>query len=293
MTRRLRALASAAATLASPSAVGEPVLRVAQPSAAHAAALLASGTPAVLVDALSGWPALELTPALLAERFGDTVVPVELSRAKADYRHAQHPHPAACVHTPPSAFMRVANVGLTRRDSRRRSNFVAGEEMTLRSFVRAYLGGVARSSTTWQGYLAQHALFDRTPELHALAPPPPLVPPSATRNIWLGPAGIATPLHCDPYHNLFCQLHGRKRVRLYAASQAAQLFPFAPPAPRVLHNTSRVDDPDAPAAAFAGFERVPFWRADLAPGECLLLPRGVWHHVRAVDDALSISFWWL
>ena len=26
------------------------------------------------------------------------------------------------------------------------------------------------------------------------------------RSIWLGPKGTQTPLHCDPYHNLLCQV---------------------------------------------------------------------------------------
>lgn len=26
------------------------------------------------------------------------------------------------------------------------------------------------------------------------------------RSVWLGPKGTQTPLHCDPYHNLLCQV---------------------------------------------------------------------------------------
>jgi hypothetical protein len=46
---------------------------------------------------LDDWPALRWTPASLAARFGDVVVPVELSVGGADYRHAHHPDPRACV----------------------------------------------------------------------------------------------------------------------------------------------------------------------------------------------------
>ena len=41
----------------------------------------------------------------------------------------------------------------------------------------------------------------------------PLGPPFAElgqrmhqRSVWLGPRGTQTPLHCDPYFNLFCQV---------------------------------------------------------------------------------------
>ena len=121
------------------------------------------------------------------------------------------------------------------------------------------------------------------------------------RRVWLGPAGSATPLHRDPYHNLFCQAAGRKRFRLYAATQAPALYAFAPPAPDVLRNTSRVNvrlEDDAPppdaraAAAFPRFAAEPYWAVDLAPGEALAMPAGTWHAVLALDAFLSVSYWW-
>ena len=33
-------------------------------------------------------------------------------------------------------------------------------------------------------------------------------------------------------------------------------------------------------------------RAELAPGDALYVPRGVWHHVRTVADSLSTNCWW-
>ena len=187
--------------------------------------------------------------------------------------------------------------------------------MPLRAFVQQFVQprdddalaqDAAAPQLRWRGYLAQHALLERLPALGVEAPPPRCLPAArADRRVWLGPAGTATPLHRDPYHNLFCQLHGRKRLRLYAASQAAALYPFEQPA--ALRLASRVDVdlaerlPDSgaaaaaaarSAAAFPAFAAAPFWQAELAPGEALAMRAGVWHAVLALDPSLSVSFWW-
>jgi lysine-specific demethylase 8 len=204
------------------------------------------------------------------------------------------------------------------RAARRRARFVSGEEMPLAAFVNTFLpddaaAAAADDSSTpaangqWRGYLAQHALLDRLPELGAEAPVPGGYIPAERRplrQLWLGPEGTTTPLHRDPYHNLFCQARGVKRLRLYAAAQAQALYPFT--APHALRNTARVEalrggaagggedatQAVAAAAAFPAFAGAPYWEVELARGEALALPAGVWHAVRAMSTSLSVSYWW-
>ena len=38
------------------------------------------------------------------------------------------------------------------------------------------------------------------------------------RNVWIGPVGSHTPLHTDPYHNLYCQIKGSKLIQLIDSS---------------------------------------------------------------------------
>lgn len=58
-------------------------------------------------------------------------------------------------------------------------------------------------------YLAQRDVAEVLPEVAANVPDAPPFPGLAERlhqrSVWLGCAGTLTPLHHDPYHNLFCQ----------------------------------------------------------------------------------------
>lgn len=58
-------------------------------------------------------------------------------------------------------------------------------------------------------YLAQRDVAEVLPELAAnipeASPFPGLAARLHQRSVWLGCAGTQTPLHHDPYHNVFCQ----------------------------------------------------------------------------------------
>ena len=46
-------------------------------------------------------------------------------------------------------------------------------------------------------------------------------------NAWFGPEGTVSPLHHDPYHNLFAQVVGQKYWKLFDYSETPFLYPLA------------------------------------------------------------------
>ena len=145
-------------------------------------------------------------------------------------------------------------------------------------------------------------------------------------NIWFGPAWTISPLHHDPYHNILCQVVGKKYVRLYAPEDSHRLYPKGweeAPGNRdsareladggKVHgmgegaavdfidnsNNSNIDVTDlmlSPAedwdAVYPGISEVPYVECVLEAGEALYIPVGWWHYVRSCSVGISVSFWW-
>jgi hypothetical protein len=109
-------------------------------------------------------------------------------------------------------------------------------------------------------------------------------------NLWIGPAGTIARLHRDLADNIHVLVRGRKRVTLVSPRQSALVYPNG-----VLErfpNGCRVDieRPD-----FVGFPRLREVRSlvtELEPGDAVYIPRGWWHHVRTLETAISVNFWW-
>lgn len=166
------------------------------------------------------------------------------------------------------------------------------------------------------GYLAQHDLFAQIPALrndicipdycytNPPAPPPP--PPRESKipkldepllNAWFGPPGTVSPLHTDPYHNILCQVVGRKYVRLYDPAESGKLYPRGTEDGGVdMSNTSLVDveggDAECGERRFPLFGTARYVETVLGEGECLYIPVGWWHYVRSLTVSFSVSFWW-
>ena len=80
-----------------------------------------------------------------------------------------------------------------------------------------------------------------------------------------------TPLHRDPYFNLFCQIFGAKRIQLVHPSQSSDVQPFS--SPIVLRNTSEIDMDEVDARVGDNKTGQP-WDVTLQPGEILYIPKG-------------------
>ena len=160
-------------------------------------------------------------------------------------------------------------------------------------------------------YLAQHDLFAQIPSLRndiyipdlCYSSPPvtngkPVVQlEEPLLNAWFGPAGTISPLHTDPYHNILCQVVGKKYVRLYSPDQTSSLYPRDIEDGIDMSNTSRIPleliemsmgaDDDFPL-----FDEAQYIETILYEGDSLYIPAGWWHYVRSLSISFSVSFWW-
>ncbi|GAB7328410.1 hypothetical protein MBLNU13_g00382t1 [Cladosporium sp. NU13] len=245
-------------------------------------------TPLLLVDTINDWPAVETwqNPGHLLRLTlgGRRCVPIEIGET---YTHA---------------------------DWRQ-------EIMPFRKFMHDYLSPVDPKEI---GYLGQHNLFHQIPKLQQdiripdycyTAPPEgtlasrlgiPVVPPvdEPQKNVWLGPKGTRTPLHTDPYHNIFCQVVGHKYVRIYPPEATESVYPRGEDENGINEsNTSeveiRLDRRQANNVIVEDAEGFPlfmsqtnYYEVIVGPGECLYIPAGWWHYIESLTASYSVSFWW-
>ena len=101
--------------------------------------------------------------------------------------------------------------------------------------------------------------------------------------LWFGPAGTVTPLHHDTSNILMAQVVGRKRHRVIPASEWQYVY----------NSNGVFSDVDCERP---DLDRYPKFRGAtvidvvLEPGEVLFMPVGWWHHVRALEVGMTVSF---
>jgi Cupin-like domain len=198
----------------------------------------------VLRGAASQWPAAQWTMESLRERVGSAVVPVHTGRWKR-------------------AGWRITREGKT-------------TPMRAADYLTDLLEGRAT------GYLAGFELLRAVPSLRADLVFPD-TGPLTTDVVWIGPAGMSTPIHFDFVPNIYAQLAGQKRWRLWRPERSLQpkfagLGGFA---------MSALDAGDGPDAAGP-----PDLDITLDAGDVLLLPSNWWHRVDTLTDSIAVNRWW-
>ncbi|KAK6518634.1 hypothetical protein TWF506_005769 [Arthrobotrys conoides] len=169
------------------------------------------------------------------------------------------------------------------------------------------------------GYLAQHNLLTQIQSLRDDICIPEYIDYTSgnndedeeevttTINAWFGPANTITPLHTDNYHNIFCQVVGKKYIRLYPPEAKAAMFPMGKDERGVdMGNTSSipvnwVEEEDSGAVdtseeggceKWEKFKKEQYVEFVVEPGEAVFFPKGWWHYVRSVEASFSVNFWW-
>ena len=110
-------------------------------------------------------------------------------------------------------------------------------------------------------------------------------------NIWLGPKGVASPCHYDPFHNMLCQVMGTKRVVLFDPGDTDCLYPANGTSQK---NTSLIDVSSPDLNKFPLFANIKSGsETTLEPGDALFIPLKYWHYCESTSGSCSVNFWWL
>jgi hypothetical protein len=150
--------------------------------------------------------------------------------------------------------------------------------------MRAYLDLVEAWTQPLPPYLGNLELR----ELNSMCHWPTYFDKMGPPRFWLGPAGTATPLHCDYDDNIFAQIWGTKRIFLAPPHHDAFLYPSE--ANAILFGSPF--NPEAP-----DFDTYPLARQAtlteviVEPGDMLYVPAGWYHQVRALTFSLSSNRW--
>jgi hypothetical protein len=254
-TQRLEWHASVKRQLAALNPDSQLVPRLMRPTASELLAKFYSQhRPVVITGVVTGWPAYaRWSVPYLKSRFGDVEVQVTTERAG-------QPHYESNSGKSVSAM--------------KFSEFIDWVETAGQSNDR-YL--VANNDALRSGRLS--GLLDDVPMDSGLLDPKRT---SGFAYLWYGPAGTVTPLHHDTTNILFCQVRGKKRVKLVSPLHT-ELLEHAVG----YYARADLDDPDA--AKYPELASLKPLTVELAAGEALLIPAGWWHHVRALTTSISVS----
>jgi hypothetical protein len=207
-------------------------------------------TPVVITDAMTGWRALSQWS---LEFFGDR------------YGSLRVP----------------VQVWTSRKHDEMRS-----EHMELRQYVQRLRA--PETGTTY--YLGNFDFLAHAPELADDIARPPYLDRRETDAplFFLAPAGAVTPLHYDRGDNFVAQTQGRKRFILIAPRYGSFLYH---PSFRSRYYWASPVDAEAPDfSRYPRLSRVQMHECILEPGEMLFIPGGWRHQVRALEQGISLSF---
>ncbi|KAG8626048.1 hypothetical protein KVT40_006449 [Elsinoe batatas] len=155
-------------------------------------------------------------------------------------------------------------------------------------------------------YLAQASLSDLPEDLRRDVPTPDLVSKAGKgdvydTSIWLGLAPTYTPLHRDPNPNLFVQLAGTKRVKLFSPDVGRAIFGHVQAsigghASATMRGEEMMQGKERQAledAVWGKPEHRPWLQdgleCEVGAGDGLFIPKGWWHSIKGIGEGMTGS----
>jgi len=111
--------------------------------------------------------------------------------------------------------------------------------------------------------------------------------PPQSAGIWLGGLGSCTIAHYDVFNNIFMQMHGRKRVKLWPPQYFHEFHVYPDAHPRARKTQVNPDSVDY--ELFPLYESLPppTMDVELGPGDSLYIPAFWFHSVEVIESGLS------
>ena len=144
-------------------------------------------------------------------------------------------------------------------------------------------------------YLSEGLFEERFPEIIEDVTYPAYINRKPLIQFWYGCSNknytATSPLHFDGMHNIFVQIRGRKKILLFPPSNYLSFYPPIEDSMGYLHH-SKVLPHLLDLELFPKFPWQERIEVILLPGEILYIPAYWWHHVTAVDENISLSFFY-
>jgi LPS sulfotransferase NodH len=213
----------------------------------------AANRPVILCDLMSKWKAMKRwTPEYFKATCGDTMVEIMVDRDK--------------------------NPSYETEDSKHRQMVRFGD----------FVDRVAGSDGSNDCYLTARNKFFSNPEVRPLLKDLEIFPEYLDGKpdwmfLWYGPKNTVTPLHHDLMNIFMAQVQGRKRITLVPATEMELVYNN-----NGVYSPIDIEKPDYDL--FPKFREANVMQVELEPGEVLFLPIGWWHHVRALDTSITVTF---
>lgn len=85
------------------------------------------------------------------------------------------------------------------------------------------------------------------------------------------------------------QVYGTKQILLFSPKDSEYLYPHQD---KLLFNTAQVNPTKPDLLKYPNYYKAAPYKCLLEAGEMLYIPPKWWHHVTALENSFSVSFWW-
>lgn len=215
----------------------------------------AKNTPVIITEMMDDWPAMsKWSPQYLKENYGDVQVEIQADR-NSDPNYEINCNNLKQMVTMSEYVDRVTEGGASND-----YYMVANNRNLEREELKGLMADIEMFPEFLDGSNTSSRVF-----------------------FWFGPAGTITPLHHDPVNLMMAHVYGRKQWKIISPQQTPMLYNYVGVFSKV-----DLDNPDY--NKYPLFGNVKIIDVVLEPGEVIFIPVGWWHHVKALDPSIAVSF---